>query len=465
MILGCLPWRKKRRCLRGRGWTVDDVLETCEWTKGCSASGGLVPSSLRGSRSYSKLRLSLLANVWLGSIAMLAPDTVLAQQGPFLYVPNASDNNVSVLDTATNSTLPPTIPVGSSPFAAGVRADQALVYVTNLISNNVSVIDTGTNSVVATVGVGVNPFLAAVSPNGAFVYVSNNGGSSVSVINAATNTVSATVTVGAAPAGLAITPDGTRVYVANFSSNTVSVIDTATNTVIGAPIPVGNSPTGMAIAPDGSRAYVTNTNSNSISVINTATNTVIGAPIAVGSNPDAVAVSPNGTRIYVTNFISNTVSVIDAAANTVVATIPVGNAPRKIAVQPATAPRAAAPAAVMPAEGQKGTKSVSIAGVAYTDHGTLDISAQRVVKLEADDYYFGPTFLRGKPGQRLRLRIENESGTLHNITIADQQIDRDILSKKTIEVDVTMPASGTLVFSCKFHGPLGMNGHLATTMP
>jgi YVTN family beta-propeller protein/autotransporter-associated beta strand protein len=275
----------------------------------------------------------LLASVWFGGIAMLAPD-VLAQQGPFLYVPNASDNNISVLDTATNTTVPPTIPVGSTPFAAGVRGDQALVYVTNINGNNVSVIDTSTNSVVTTVNVGVNPFVAAVSPNGTLVYVSNNGGSSVSVINAATNTVSATVTVGAAPAGLAITPDGTRVYVANFSGNSVSVINTATNTVIGAPIPVGNSPTGLAIAPDGSRAYVTNTNSNSISVINIATNTVIGAPIPVGSNPDAVAVSPNGTRIYVTNFNSNTVSVINAATNTLVATIPVGSGPEGVTFSP-----------------------------------------------------------------------------------------------------------------------------------
>ena len=92
----------------------------------------------------------------------------------------------------------------------------------------------------------------------------------------------------------------------------------------------------------------------------------------------------------------------------------------------------------------------------------LTISPEmKVVKIEADDYYFGPTFLRGKPGQRVRLRIENESGTLHNITIAGQQVDRDILPKKTIEVEVTIPESGALVFSCKFHGPLGMNGQLA----
>jgi plastocyanin len=118
----------------------------------------------------------------------------------------------------------------------------------------------------------------------------------------------------------------------------------------------------------------------------------------------------------------------------------------------------AAPAVVSRAQ----QKTVTIGGVNYADHGTRDVAALREVKMEADDYYFGPTFLRGKPGQRVRLRIENESGTLHNITIAGQQVDREILPKKTIEVDVTIPESGTLVFSCKFHGPLGMNGQLAT---
>ena len=216
MILDRLPRCKVRHCLGGRGWTADGALEAYVWTRCRFATGGsaVQPPRLRGSPSYPKLRLSLLASVWLGSITMLVPADVRAQQGPFLYVPNAGDNTVSVIDTSTNTTAAPNIrfggapfaagglaigtpsaapniPVGSAPFSAGVRGDQSFVYVTNISSNNVSVIDTSTNSVVATVGVGVNPFVAAVSPNGTFVYVSNNGASSVSVINAATNTVRA----------------------------------------------------------------------------------------------------------------------------------------------------------------------------------------------------------------------------------------------------------------------------------
>ena len=58
-------------------------------------------------RSRSATRAALLGGVWLGGIAMLAPDAVLAQQGPFLYAPNQADNNVAVLDTSTNTIVSP----------------------------------------------------------------------------------------------------------------------------------------------------------------------------------------------------------------------------------------------------------------------------------------------------------------------------------------------------------------------
>ncbi len=98
------------------------------------------------------------------------------------------------------------------------------VYVTNQNSNNVSVIDTATNTVTATVDVGRQPWGVAVSPDGKKVYVANYGSSTVSIIDAATNTVSATVPVGLNPVGVAVTPDGTKVYVTNYGSNNVSVI-------------------------------------------------------------------------------------------------------------------------------------------------------------------------------------------------------------------------------------------------
>src|SRR5207245_5196974 len=87
------------------------------------------------------------------------------------------------------------------------------------------------------------------------------------------------------------------------------------------------------------------------------------------------------------------------------------------------------------------------------------------VELEADDYYFSPTFLRGRPGQKLTLRVESEASTLHNISIPALGIDRNIPPKGKVEVNVTFPSSGVLAFFCKFHGALGMNGQLLPATP
>ena len=56
--------------------------------------------------------------------------------------------------------------------------------------------------------------------------------------------------------------------------------------------------------------------------------------------------------------------------------------------------------------------------------------------------------------------MESEASTLHNISIPALGIDKDIPPKGKVQFDVTLPASGVLAFSCKFHGPLGMNGQL-----
>src|ERR1700722_2251437 len=80
-----------------------------------------------------------------------------------------------------------------------------LGYISNNGSNDVSVIDTGTNSVVgAPIPVGSLPEGVAVSPDGRFVYVANTVSDTVSVINAQTNTVIASPAVGNFPLGVAV---------------------------------------------------------------------------------------------------------------------------------------------------------------------------------------------------------------------------------------------------------------------
>ena len=207
----------------------------------------------------------------------------------------------------------------------GLAPPAPRAYVTNRTSNNVSVIDTGTDTLVANITVGPTPFGIAITPGYRRVYVTNQGSNNVSVIRTATNRVIATVPVGTGPIAVAITPDGTRAYVANQTSNNVSVIDTSTNLVI-ATIPVGTTPGGIAIGNtvNGTRAYVANSNPGSITVIRTDTNAVVTTVTTNQFGAAGIDITPDGSRVYVANFTAGTVTVLNTATNTVVTTVNTG---------------------------------------------------------------------------------------------------------------------------------------------
>jgi YVTN family beta-propeller protein len=266
------------------------------------------------------------------ALAIVGVTAMPAFAAPFAYITNTSSNNVSVIDTSTN-TVVATVPVGATPLAVAVNPAGSRAYVANLVGNSVSVIDTTSNTVVATVA-GVDfPQGIALNPAGTFAYVTNAHLRNVSVIDTASNTVVASLSVNYYPVGVAVNPAGTRAYVVHNGDFNVIVFDTSTNTQV-ATVPVGPFPYGVAVHPAGTRVYVTNTNSNNVSVIDTATNSVI-ATVAVGTYPIGVAFNPAGSFAYVANAGSSSVSVIDTTTNIVVATVAVGVGPRGVAVNPA----------------------------------------------------------------------------------------------------------------------------------
>ncbi len=331
---------------------------------------------------------ALCAVLAMGLGLMASP----AEAAPFAYVANANSNNVSVIDTATNSVVA-TVPLGFSPAGVAVTPDGKHVYVTD--SAGVAVIDTATNLLVATVPVGNSPHGVAITPDGNHAYVANGGSNTVSVIDTATNMevgLPIPIPVGTQPANVAVTPDGKRAYVTNRGAfpnvqGTVSVIDTASNavvaTVMNLATPAGVA-SGVAITPDGKDAYVTvdqfvadsqgavlviDTASNTVVasvspafplwidpegvaitpdgkhayvfergavfVIDTASNTRVAAvPVGSSSGQGMIAITPDGKHVYVTNSASSTVSVIGTATNTVIATVGVGSGPAGVGIVP-----------------------------------------------------------------------------------------------------------------------------------
>jgi YVTN family beta-propeller protein len=419
------------------------------------------------------------------------------------YVGLFKDDAVAVIDVTQNKVLK-TVPVPKGPHGLVVTPDGRKVYVSSDGASTVSVIDTGADRVVSSIEVGANPHGLALSGDGGRVLVMGWGSNRAVVVDTATDRVIGEVPVaqphngtlshdgrtgwaasqqqGATalvrldltawketgrvpldktPRGLELSPDGKRVFFTLAGVNAIQVLDTATSQIV-AQIPVGASPHYAPFTPDGRWALAVVQGPGELSILDTASNTVAGT-VAVGKAPHWTASSSDGRTAYVTNEVSNDVSVVDLASRKVTATIAVGNTPRKIAVQAASgaAATSAAPMRAAAAPARK-DKSVTLGGVTYADHGTKDVRNVSKLELEADDYYFSPTFLRGKPGQKLTLVVESEAGTLHNISIPTLGIDKDIPPKGKVQVTVTFPASGVLAFFCKFHGSVGMNGQLLT---
>ena len=114
-------------------------------------------------------------------------------------------------------------------------------------------------------------------------------------------------------------------------------------------------------------------------------------------------------------------------------------------------------------ESSGGGGQKTIAGVNANDHGTKAVADQGKTEIELDDYYFKPTVLEGKPGQKVELELKNEGQTEHTFTIDSQNVNKDLGPGEEAEVEVTIPKSGVVSFYCKFHKSSGMAGALAVT--
>jgi len=105
----------------------------------------------------------------------------------------------------------------------------------------------------------------------------------------------------------------------------------------------------------------------------------------------------------------------------------------------------------------------TIAGLRANNSGTADVTGKTTVTLEAHNYSFHPSVLKGTPGQQLTLHVVNTTGTEHNVTLDAQHVNKDIDGNDSADLKVTMPASGVLAFWCGYHKSLGMVGGLLTS--
>jgi plastocyanin len=93
-----------------------------------------------------------------------------------------------------------------------------------------------------------------------------------------------------------------------------------------------------------------------------------------------------------------------------------------------------------------------------TNKGTKTVKGG-AIEVEADDFYFKPTFIKAKKGTTVKVTIKNDGNTDHTFTADDGTFDETISPGDETTVNVTLPTNGKpLAFHCDFHGDMGMKG-------
>ena len=112
----------------------------------------------------------------------------------------------------------------------------------------------------------------------------------------------------------------------------------------------------------------------------------------------------------------------------------------------------------------KSSNPVSISGKVNAK-GKKDVSGKTsaTIEIEQDNYYFGPTFVKASPGEKITVELKNEGNTTHTFTSDSLGVDKELAPDKTAKVTFTVPSSGTAFeFHCSIHQDLGMQGAVYT---
>lgn len=132
------------------------------------------------------------------------------------------------------------------------------------------------------------------------------------------------------------------------------------------------------------------------------------------------------------------------------------------ACSPQSAPQPAQTSRTPTAETRKqgpaiGSK-VRVAGLTANYHGSRNIVGDRTVTVVMEDGYFVPTVIKGSPGQKITLQIENKAKEPHMFAVDGRYIKLQVPPGQRWPVPITLPKSGNLSFYSQAHWREGMAG-------
>jgi YVTN family beta-propeller protein len=281
-----------------------------------------------------------------------------------VYVPNAADNTVDVIDPATFQIVD-SYPVGKIPYHVTPSWDMTQLLVNNEDSSSFTVIDPKTGEPSGSISA---PFpynfyftpdgkkaivvverlqtlefrdpetwdlLGSVyipwpgvdhldfSKDGDYFLASSEWSGVVSKIDTEKMELVDYAEVGSLPIDIKLSPDGSVFYVADQGTNGVYVIDPDDMKVIDF-IPTGLGAHGLQISRDTKSMYVSNRSEGTISVIDLKTRKVTDTWVT-GGTPDMFQLSPDGRQLWVSGRYDGAVYVLDTTTGELLSTIYTGD--------------------------------------------------------------------------------------------------------------------------------------------
>jgi len=185
------------------------------------------------------LKTVFTSNVSSATISIIEPG---APQGPPRGGPPRGPGRGGSPEWVVNH-----VAVGRGAEGFDLTPDGKELWVANAQDSTISVIDVAAKKVVATLPSTKAANRLKITNDGKYVFVSDLNGNDLLVIDAATRKESRKITLPANSEGLLMSPDGTKVYTTMNTRDAVAVIDLKTMTMTGE-VKTGRGPDGLAWA-------------------------------------------------------------------------------------------------------------------------------------------------------------------------------------------------------------------------
>ncbi len=273
--------------------------------------------------------------------------------GRMIFVTIESTRTLQILDTATDKVIG-TIPLVAHPFGArpnecASTPDGRYVVVPmrvygkqQPVLGDLDVINMEQRRIVNVIPMRF-PHNCFAAGSNEVVYCESRADGQIDRLNLRTMSFDEKFPIGPDPRPFAVATKEGKIYSALGGFVGFAVVNMDNDEVQRVPLPdVGpeaavcqpfepKTPThGVALTPDGKELWVTSMVHGSVTVYHTATGT-FSKPIRLGGAcPNWIAVTPNGEYVAISNSDRNTVSVIDARTEKVIATVAVGNVPKRL---------------------------------------------------------------------------------------------------------------------------------------